>query len=57
MEEIGKCEKCKFYQGLVSVPNGYIDLMKDKINCFYFGYMELLTDSEGCQAFKEAKEE
>ena len=55
MEDIKKCETCKYYQGLVEVPNGY-GLMKEKINCFYFGYLELLTDSDNCKAFIEKGE-
>lgn len=52
MEDIFYCEICKYYQGLVEVPNGF-GLMKNKINCWYFGYLELLTDTQTCKKYTE----
>ena len=56
MEEITKCLICKYYQGLVEVPNGYPGLTKEKINCFKFGYLELLTDPDTCKLFERLNE-
>lgn len=58
MENIGKCESCWYYRGLVEVPNGYLSLTKEKLNCLYFGYLELLTDFESYLKYKaEGKDE
>jgi len=55
MDDINKCEICKYYRGLVEVPNGYPGLTKEKIDCFKFGYLDLLTDPETCKLFEEKK--
>ena len=55
MEKIERCEICKYYQGLVEVPNGYPGLTKEKIDCFKFGYLDLLTDPSTCKLFEEKK--
>lgn len=52
MEEITKCLTCKHYQGLIEVPNGYPGLTKEKIDCFKFGYLELLINFETCKLFE-----
>jgi hypothetical protein len=53
MEDIGRCKKCKHYQGLVDVPNGFLDILKKKINCLKFGYLELLIDADTCTVFNK----
>ena len=55
MENIGKCEECKHYQGLVAVPNGYKDILKNKINCLMFGYMEVFIDANTCKLYRGLK--
>ncbi len=55
MDDIFRCEICKYYNGLVEVEDGF-GLMKNKINCFKFGYLDTLTDLETCKLFKEKEE-
>ena len=52
MEDIGRCETCKYFQGLVEIPNGHTGLTKNNINCWYFGYMELMIDAETCKKYE-----
>jgi len=51
--DVGKCKECKHYQGLVTVPNGHKDVLKNKINCFMFGYIEVFIDANTCKSYKE----
>jgi len=56
MENMGKCESCKHYQGLVAVPNGF-DILKNKIDCLMFGYLEVFINPDTCKLYGGVKDD